>query len=210
MRPYLHHIGYLLLLPVLLATAPVQAERMFKWVDDEGNIHYSDRVPPQHSKRERREYDVSGRTVKVYERAKTPEEKAEAARLAAIEEEKQREAEKRAVHDRSLLATYSSEEDMLLARDGKLASVDALIQLTNSRIDSTEIRLREYAAEAAEFERSGKPVPAVLQEQIRTARELITENREFMRQKEVERQEISARFDADMIRYRELTEDDQE
>ena len=90
MRPYPHHIGYLLLLPVLLATTPVQAERMFKWVDDEGKIHYSDRVPPQHSKRERREYDVSGRTVRVYERAKTPEEKAEAARLAAIEEQKQR------------------------------------------------------------------------------------------------------------------------
>ena len=51
---------------------------------------------------------------------------------------------------------------LLIARDGKLASVDALIQLTNSRIESTESRLREYAAEAAEFERSGKPVPAVL------------------------------------------------
>jgi hypothetical protein len=144
----------------------------------------------------------------VYERAKSTEEKAEAARLAAIEEEKQREAEKRAVHDRSLLATYSSEEDMLLARDGKLASVDALVQLTHSRIESAETRLREYAAEAAEFERSGKPVPAVLQEQIRTARELIAENREFIQEKETERQEITARFNADMIRYRELTETD--
>jgi hypothetical protein len=207
MKPFTHHIGYLLLLPALLAISPAQAERMFKWVDENGRIHYSDRVPPQHSKQERREYDGSGRTVKVYERARTPEEKAEAARLAAIEEEKRKQAEMKAVHDRSLLATYSSEEDMLLARDGKLASVDALIQLTNSRIESTETRLREYAAEAAEFERSGKPVPAILQDQIKTARELITENREFVQQKENERENIAARFDADIARYRGLIQD---
>ena len=51
-------------------------------------------------------------------------------------------------------------------------------------------------------------MPAVLQEQIKTARELITENREFIQEKETERQDITARFDADMIRYRELTETD--
>lgn len=208
MKSLMHHIGYSLLLPVLLASSHAHAERLFKWVDEKGNIHYSDRVPPQHSKHERREYDPRGKQVRVYERAKTPEEKAEAARLAAIEEEKKREAAKKAVHDRSLLATYSSEDDMLMARDGKLASVDALIQLTRSRIESTETRLREYAAEAAEFERSGKPVPNALQDQIKTARELITENREFVRQKEIERVGISAQFDADIARYRELTEDE--
>jgi len=70
----------------------------------------------------------------------------------------------------------------------------------------TPERLREYAAEAAEFERSGKPVPGVLQDQIKSARELITENREFVRQKEVERESIAAKFDADIARYRELIE----
>ena len=208
MNSFMHHIGYLLLLPVLLASGPAQAERMFKWVDEDGNTHYSDRVPPRHAKQERREYDPRGKEVRVYERAKTPEEKAEAARLAAIEEQKKREAKKKAVHDRSLLATYSSEEDMLMARDGKLASVDALIQLTHSRIESTETRLREYAAEAAEFERSGKPVPPSLQDQIKTARELITENRDFVDQKELERESIAIQFESNIARYRELTEEE--
>ena len=204
MKSFIHHIGYLLLLPALLTTTPAQAERMFKWVDENGKIHYSDRVPPRHSKLERREYDQRGRQVKLYERAKTPEEKAEAERLAAIEEEKRRQAERDAVHDRSLLATYSSEQDMLLARDGKLASVDALIQLTNSRIESAESRLRNFAAEAAEFERSGKPVPAALQKQITMSRELILENRAFVQEKEIEREAIASQFDSDIARYREL------
>lgn len=208
MKSFMNNIGYLLLMPALLTGTAAQADRLFKWVDENGKIHYSDRVPPQHSKTERTEYSGSGRTVKVYERAKTPEEKAEIARLAAIEEEKRKQAEKQAVHDRSLLATYSSEEDMLLTHEGKLASIDALIQLTQSRIESTESRLREYAAEAAEFERSGKPVPGVLQEQIRTSRELIVENQQFISRKQVERANIAAKFESDIARYRELLEAD--
>jgi len=206
MKSLAHHIGYLLLLPALLTTTASQAERLFKWVDEDGKVHYSDRVPPNHSKQERKEYDERGRTVKVYERARTAEEKAEAKRQAALEEEKKKQAEKQAVHDRSLMATYSSEEDMMMARDGKLAAVDSLIQLTESRIESTETRLREYAEEAADYERSGKPVPSMLQEQINTARELITDNREFVQEKKREREEIAARFNADITRYHELTE----
>lgn len=206
MKSLAHHIGYLLLLPALLTTTASQAERLFKWVDEDGKVHYSDRVPPNHSKQERKEYDARGRTVKVYERARTAEEKAEAKRQVALEEEKKKQAKKQAVHDRSLMATYSSEEDMMMARDGKLAAVDSLIQLTESRIESTETRLREYAEEAADYERSGKPMPSMLQEQINAARELITDNREFAQEKKREREEIAARFNADITRYHELTE----
>ncbi|MEN8107849.1 MAG: DUF4124 domain-containing protein [Pseudomonadota bacterium] len=206
MKSFAHHIGYLLLLPALLTTTASQAERLFKWVDEDGKVHYSDRVPPNHSQQERKEYNEQGRTIKVYERARTAEEKAEVKRQAALEEEKKKQAEKQAVHDRSLMATYSSEKDMMMARDGKLAAVDSLIQLTESRIKSTETRLREYAEEAADYERSGKPVPSMLQEQINTARELITDNREFVQEKKREREEIAARFNADITRYHELTE----
>ena len=175
-------------------------------VDADGNVQYSNRLPPEATQQERKELNDQGRVTKVYSAPMTPEEKAEARRLAKIEEERKRQAEKQAVHDRSLLATYSSEKDMLMARDGKIATVDALIQLTESRIDSTETRLRGYAEEAADYERSGKPVPPMLQDQITTTRELISENREFILEKQREREDIAAKFETDIVRYRELTE----
>lgn len=199
-----HNIRYLVFLPAFLVVTAVSAERTFKWVDEEGNIHFGDRVPPRYANREREEINEQGRTVKVYEAPKTAEEKAEIRRQAELEAAEKERTKKRAIHDRSLLATYSSEEDMLMARDGKIASVDALIQLTNSRIESSRKRLLTLETEAAEFERSGKPVPKILQSQITTARSQLTDNEAFVIAKEKERQVITEKFSADISRYREL------
>ena len=58
------------------------AERTFRWVDSEGQVHYGNRVPPEYAKAERRVINEQGRTIQIYEAAKTPEERA-AARAAA-------------------------------------------------------------------------------------------------------------------------------
>ncbi len=204
MKFTLHNIRYLAFLPAFLIATAVSAERTFRWVDEAGNVHYGDRVPPRHVNKERREINGSGRVVKVYEAPKTPEEKAEAKRLAKLEAVEREKAKKQAIHDRILLATYSSEEDMLLLRDGKIASVDALIQLTNSRIESSRKRLLMLETEAADFERSGKPVPKILQSQITTARAQIKENEAFVIAKEKEKQAITDQFSINISRYREL------
>ncbi|MDH3871329.1 MAG: DUF4124 domain-containing protein [Gammaproteobacteria bacterium] len=204
MKFTLHNIRYLVFLPAFLVVTAVSAERTFKWVDEEGNIHFGDRVPPRYANIEREEINEHGRTVKVYEAPKTAEEKAEIRRQAELEAAEKERAKKRAIHDRSLLATYTSEEDMLMARDGKIASVDALIQLTSSRIESSRKRLLTLETEAAEFERSGKPVPKILQSQITTARSQLIENEAFVITKEKEKQVITEKFSADISRYREL------
>lgn len=204
MKFALHNIRYLVFLPAFLVATAVSAERTFRWVDEQGNIHYGDRVPPRYANKERQEINGQGRTVKVYEAPKTPEERAEMRRQAELEAAEREQAKKSAIHDRSLLATYSSEEDMLLARDGKIATVDALIQLTHSRIERSRKRLLTLETEAAEFERSGKAVPKILQNQITTAREQLKENEAFVVSKEQEKQVITQQFSADISRYREL------
>jgi hypothetical protein len=204
MKFTLHNIRYLVFFPAFLVVTTVSAERTFKWVDEEGTIHFGDRVPPRYANREREEINEQGRIVKVYAAPKTPEQKAEAKRKAELEAAEKEMAKKRAIHDRSLLATYSSEEDMLMARDGKIASVDALIQLTNSRIENSRKRLLTLETEAAEFERSGKPVPKILQSQITIARDQLNENEAFVIAKGKERQVITEKFQADISRYREL------
>ncbi len=206
-----HHIlRCLILLPLLAYTSPSTAERTFRWVDENGQVHYGDRVPPEYANKERLQLDDQGRTIKVYEAPKTPEEKAEAQRLAVIETARKKIAEKRLRRDRTLLATYSSEEDMLQARDGKVASVDSLIQLTHQRIRSMQKRLLELTDDAAEYERSGKKLPVGLQQQISNIREQITQNENFVKDKQLEIEGIRRQFDADIARFQELTSDKQQ
>jgi len=203
-----HHIlSSLIILPLLISTSTVFAERTFRWVDEDGQVHYSDRVPPQHSKQERREINEQGRTLKIYEAPKTPEQKAEEQRLAIIEAARKKIAEKRLRHDRTLLATYSSDADMVQARDGRVASVESLIQLTHRRIKSMQKRLLKLTDEAAEYERSGKKLPVGLQKQIANNRQQITQNENFVKDKGREIEDIRLQFDADINRFNELTSD---
>ena len=94
---------------------------------------------------------------------------------------------------------------MLLARESKVASVETLIQLTNSRIDSMQKRLGELTNDAAEFERSGKKLPEGLVNQMKNLKEQIERNEEFLKTKQEEKEQIASKFDEDIKRYRELT-----
>jgi hypothetical protein len=196
---------YFIFLPALLIASTAVAERTFKWTDSEGQIHYGNRVPPEYAKAERKVINEQGRTVKVYEAAKTPEEKAAAKKAADLASRKKALDEKQAIHDHSLLATYASEQDMQLARDGKVASVEALLQLTNSRIESMKLRLLGLTEEAATYERSGKQLPHTLERQIKNLRAQITTNDAFVKEKTQELEDINRQFDADINRYIELT-----
>ena len=147
---------------------------------------------------------TQGRTVKVYERAKTPEELAEAKRQRAIQEEEERKAAEQAKKDQVLLATYTNEEDMINTRDGKLASIEGLIQLTERRIESMQKRLVELTDDAASYERSGKQVPQVLTRQMENIRKQTAENKAFIITKQEEQRTINEQFNRDIARFQEL------
>ena len=202
---HMNNLRYLLLLPALLCATAAFGDRTFKWIDNEGQIHYGNRVPPEYAKLERKVINERGRTIKVYDALKTPEQRMEEKQLAETAAKNKVLAEKQAVHDRSLLATYSSEQDMLLAKNGKVAAVDALLQLTNSRVESMKERLLGLTEEAATYERSGKALPASLESQINNLRKQITTNEAFIKEKEGERNTIVRKFDDDIKRYIELT-----
>ena len=70
-------IRCLLAIPALLLAGSALAERAYKWVDADGNIQYSNRLPPEAALTERKEINEQGRVVKVYKAPPTAEEKAD-------------------------------------------------------------------------------------------------------------------------------------
>ena len=183
---------------------------MYKWVDDKGEVHYGDRIPPEYSDKERRKLNEQGRTLEVYKAARTPEEIAESERLEALRLEQEKQDAEQQRKDHVLMATYSSEDDLLKTRDGKLASVEGLIQLTSRRIESMQLRMKQLTEDAADFERSGKPVPELLTRQIENIRIQTAENESFIVIKKQEQAEINERFQKDIQRFRELKENEKD
>jgi hypothetical protein len=191
-------------LALLLLVQPALAAKLYRWVDDQGNVHYSDKVPPEHSGSARSELDPRGLTIGETGAAKTAEEIARQAELERMRAAQQRQIEKQAAADRVLLRTFRSDDDIELARDGKLAAIDVLIQITRSNIKQLKITLEEMQANAAHLERSGKPVSARFQKQIEETRQRLKESYDDILRKEKEKEEIRQKYDADLERFRTL------
>ena len=126
-------MALLLLAAGLVAATPASAET-YKWVDEKGRVQYTDRLPAEAVNRGMVELNKQGMTKKVTEPALTPEQRK--AQEEKLEQQRQAErtfAEKRR-QDNALLSSYTSENDIDLARRRNLALVGASILSAETRI----------------------------------------------------------------------------
>jgi hypothetical protein len=213
MKVFPSALKHILLVTVALAVCDVgqlqaagkgSTGRLYKWTDESGKVYYGDKIPPQYAKQERKVLNEQGVEVRTLEAARTPEQIAEDERLAEQRREQERIAAERASHDRMLLATFTTEDDMVMTRDGKIAAIDGVLRVTRGRIDKIEEKLTDLTREAAELERAGKPVPDNLHEEILGARGQIQRYLDYIAGKRREQEDIRAQFEADIRRFREL------
>ncbi|NIP72668.1 MAG: DUF4124 domain-containing protein [Gammaproteobacteria bacterium] len=184
--------------------AGAQGKSLYRWVDENGKVHYSDTVPPEQSRRDRDVLNKRGMTVDRLEGAKTPEEIAAEERRRKREEREKRLAAEQAEKDRILLATFESEQDILSAREDKIDAVENIIQISKGRTKKLNRRLASLIDAAAERERAGKPVPQSLQDDIKEVRAQIEETAQFIERKRTEQERIRAEYEKYIERYREL------
>ena len=116
-----------------------------KWVDEKGHVHYGDRVPSQYLSKEHSQLNEQGVTVRTSEALKTEEEQTESnkeQRIQAAENKKRLiESRTKALRDRVLLDTFTTENDLVIARDARLDAIDSQISLSETLIKNDEIKL---------------------------------------------------------------------
>lgn len=189
--------------------ATVDAAKLYKWVDEDGNIRYSDRLPANQAKKKHQQLNRQGVIVSTTEDARSDEEiaaeaeaqlraeqeAAEAARLKAIQDQK----------DQVLLLTFSSEEELLLSREKRIGDIDSVIGLINKSIVSTQEKLDMLERNANNLYISqGKEVPGGLAQKIEQFTRKIENRNRQLEQKEAEKAKIDQQFEIDLARYRHL------
>jgi hypothetical protein len=184
-----------------------QAGKLYKWVDENGQTRYGDRIPPQYAKKRNETLNNQGIVVETKAAAKTPEQLAEEKRLAVLKAEQERERQEQAREDRILLDTFTNEDEMILTRDGKIEAIEAVIRITEGRIHKTKQRLSALNGRAADLERAGKPVPDQLKADMAEARGQIQHNLDYIENRKREQQKIREKFARDIQRFRELKSD---
>src|SRR5437660_9914511 len=109
-------IGLLLALTLAVVASRDAHSATYKWVDDKGIVHYADKMPTDAVNRGHIEFDRQGIAIRKTDPALTPEQVR--ARAAEVEQRAQaaKEREETARRDRALLASYTREDDIDLAR----------------------------------------------------------------------------------------------
>lgn len=177
--------------------------RVFKWTDDRGIVHYGDSVPAEYAESDRTVLNGEGIELSHSPGRRSAAELSAEAQAAQV-------AEQRAQHDRFLLATYASAEEIEQLRDERLDQIAGQIKASSSYIDSLATRLAALQERAMHFEPYSSAPDAhrmpdeLAEELVRTVNESRSQ-RAALESKRREQNDMRAQFDADLQRYRELT-----
>jgi hypothetical protein len=189
---------------VLLTSGSGLAGTIKKWVDENGVTHYGTSVPPQYKDKAHSELNRRGIEVKRHERAPTPEEIEQQEALAALRAEQQKLLEEQQARDRILLNLYRNEDDLIMARDGKIAQIDSQNKITHKEIRRLKARLSEFQAIAAQAERTGKNLNAKQRANLESTRRSIQRSYAIILAREDEKQATIESYNYDLERFRKL------
>ncbi|MBU1263468.1 MAG: DUF4124 domain-containing protein [Gammaproteobacteria bacterium] len=187
---------------VLLLSAGVAHAQMYRWVDGNGRVHYSDTPPTTYRKSGGAELSKQGNIIK---RTQSEAERRAEAERAAEQKRIQAQQNKQAQLDRALTQTYTSEAEIDLARDRALEHHRLAIKGAEIRSKAVEANVAELKARIANIEKAGRPVSPNLKEQLAQAsRESLDLKRTILNNEEAMLQ-VREKYAADKLRFRELT-----
>ncbi len=195
---------YATVLVALLLSASLAAQTVYRWVDDDGEVHYGHSVPPEYADRAYDRLDHRGMIQERIDRALTPEERAELAARQALEAEAQAAERNQRTRDQLLLAAYSSEEALLETLDMQLITLNSQRSSLRALMNQVTARFEDFVGRAADLERQGRPVPEHLNESIAETRSELRSLRSQLARLDERHNATVDRFEEDLARYRHL------
>ena len=185
------------------ATPPTSNKGVaYRWVDENGVVHYGDHVPPEYTNKERDVLNGRGVEIAHMDAQKSPEQ-------IAADERTRAAASRQKEHDSFLMSTYTSVKDIEALRDARLTQLKAQGAAGEQYLESLRSRLATLQARAILFKPysdrlDARRMPDDLAENlVRTVNELRVQTNAYAANDEAERQ-LRSQFQADIERYREL------
>jgi chromosome segregation ATPase len=197
-------------LVVLLASADAATQTVYKWVDENGETHYSQTLPPERVQQEHARMDAEGRVTAEVTRALTAEERAAIAEQARIQREAAAVVEEQAQRDRLFLAAYPTEQAVINSIEAQRAVITAEFESVDSLIDQARARLNQAVNQAASMQRSGREVPKHIQDDVARARANLAELNVRHRELEGRLDGLEGEQARELARFRRLTGTDPE
>jgi hypothetical protein len=176
---------------------------LYKWTDEQGVVHYSDQMPSDSmSNKGGVVLDKQGRSVKRIEPAPTPAQ----VKAKEVEDERQRAVVKvqdeKNRRDRALTMSYTSEEEIDIARNRAITTIES--QIKSAEVYSADLSKRQQVLEKQKTGYGAKPVPVPVESELSGIVDELERQNRLMVLKREELVAVNAKYDADKQRWRDL------
>lgn len=194
-----------ILILALPLAASAQDAKVFRWVDENGVIHYGDSIPAKYAELPKQVLNEHGVAVQELEGKKTPEQ-IEAER---IETEKRVALELRKRADQALLATYLSVDEILMHRDRRVELFQAQSRVTELYLSNLSRRMENLRKDASRYspyseDPDAPMIPDDLAQDLQKTKETIARHERNLQKFLADEQQIISRFAGDITRFKLL------
>jgi hypothetical protein len=202
MRKRILTIALLFLIPLAVNA---DEQKVYKWTDADGQVHYGDSVPPEYSEYPKEILNDHGVTVENLAGKKTAEQRVQ----ERLEKERRVAQELRQRADQALLATYLTVEEILMHRDRRVELFQAQSRVTELYLTNLARRLETLRDEAANYKpySESSDAPMISEElagHLFKTKETIDRHERNLKKFQSDEQQIIARFAGDISRFKIL------
>jgi hypothetical protein len=182
--------------------AKAQGAPTYRWVDEQGLVHYGDTLPPQYSQQESSILNSQGVEVSRHSAPKTPAQVAE-------EEREYQEKMRQKQRDSFLLTTYLSVKDIEELRDQRLGQLKGQRVAAEQYVAGLQDRLLALQARALKFKPynespTARRMPDDLAEDLMRTLIEMRNQQTAVALKDREENAMRSQFQSDIDRYNEL------
>lgn len=199
---------------LLLAANALAAEKVYRWVDENGEVHYSETLPPDFRDKKADVLDEQG-IERAHGESLVPPPPEETNKPKKGELPRDSSGLKRpeplyspqelqARQDALLLLRYDSEQEILDAMEVEINQLAYDRRLVSGSTNSIETAYRGNVREAADRQRAGLEVTPESIEELRRLKRRLSNNSQSLAALEKREQQIRARFQTELERYRKL------
>lgn len=194
---------------VLLIALSAQAG-LYRWVDDAGNVHFSDKVPVSASKQTHSELNKTGDVTKTVDPSSIQNEK-ELEEIAANEKAKKQEIQRikqEAIdivykRDDYLLSTYENEDEIKHSFESKIKMLKGntkILEAQNNVLSKRIIKLEKKVTTITH-----KDSRQTLAEKIVNINKTIVQYKQALKENQTQIAKLNSDYKTDLNRFLELT-----
>lgn len=215
------HLAALVCAGLLAGSA--QAAEVYRWVDENGEVHYSESLPPDYRDQGHdvlnRDGLVIGENQKLTPEPPPPDKMTEDEKLAEEQQELPRDSsglprpkplyskeETQRRMDNFLMLRYESEQEILDAMNVEIKQLNYDRRLLEGSRASINEAYRGQMRHAADMQRAGKQVEDETVRQIRDLRNALAKNDRSLQTLQLRENNIRVDFENQVERYRHLVE----